>query len=57
MIEELLKRTEHFIDVNSAKESEELLSILKFSNISEDEHEVLGAYIDFVGTSKIYKKG
>lgn len=45
MIEKLLKQTEQFIDLNSGKDYEALLSILKFSNISEDEHEALSTKI------------
>lgn len=41
MIQKLLQQTEQFIEMNSVKEFEELLSILKFSNITEDEHEAL----------------
>jgi hypothetical protein len=38
MTEKLLKQTEEVIKLNSTKKFENLLSILKFSNISEKEH-------------------
>lgn len=39
MIEKILKQTEEIIKLNSTKEFENLLSILRFSNISEKDHD------------------
>jgi hypothetical protein len=45
MIEKLLKQTEEIIKLNSTKEFENLLSILRFSNIAEKEHEIFNNLI------------
>jgi hypothetical protein len=45
MTEKLLKQTEEYIKLNSTKEFDKLLSILKFSNISEKEHQAFNDLI------------
>jgi hypothetical protein len=45
MIEKLLKQTEEIIKLNLTKEFDNFLSILRFSNVSENEHEIFNNLI------------